>query len=187
MRHVIIGGDGFVGRQLASDLLAMDEDVLVADIGITEPSQNGRLERVPLDVTRPGSFETLALKADDMVYNLAAKMLSPLQLRARRHGFFWPVNVHGVENLLAAEVQRITGIEGKAWRAGVQVAGSLKANNSEVLRDALLALGTDVQARQALEWADVNGFAAVDENWYAPIRQMSRSAARYPLPVTRAA
>jgi putative N6-adenine-specific DNA methylase len=30
----------------------------------------------------------------------------------------------GVENLLAAEVQRITGIEGKAWRAGVQLQGS---------------------------------------------------------------
>ena len=30
----------------------------------------------------------------------------------------------GVENLLAAEVQRITGIEGKAWRAGVQLQAS---------------------------------------------------------------
>ena len=30
----------------------------------------------------------------------------------------------GVETLLAAEVQRITGIQGKAWRAGVQLQGS---------------------------------------------------------------
>ncbi len=30
----------------------------------------------------------------------------------------------GVETLLAAEVQRITGIHGKAWRAGVQLQGS---------------------------------------------------------------
>ncbi|MDB5842815.1 MAG: putative methylase, partial [Polaromonas sp.] len=30
----------------------------------------------------------------------------------------------GVENQLAAEVRRITGIEGKAWRAGVQLQGS---------------------------------------------------------------
>src|SRR3990167_8976151 len=30
----------------------------------------------------------------------------------------------GVESLLAAEVQRITGTEGKAWRAGVQLQGS---------------------------------------------------------------
>ena len=30
----------------------------------------------------------------------------------------------GVENLLATEIQRITGIQGKAWRAGVQLQGS---------------------------------------------------------------
>jgi putative N6-adenine-specific DNA methylase len=30
----------------------------------------------------------------------------------------------GVENLLAAEVRRITGLDGKAWRAGVQLQGS---------------------------------------------------------------
>ena len=30
----------------------------------------------------------------------------------------------GVENLLATEVQRVTGIAGKAWRAGVQLQGS---------------------------------------------------------------
>ncbi len=27
-----------------------------------------------------------------MVYNLSAKMLSPIQVRAKRHDFFWPVN-----------------------------------------------------------------------------------------------
>jgi dTDP-glucose 4,6-dehydratase len=101
MRHVIIGGDGFVGRQLAADLLAMGEQVVVADIAIPAPESTGRLTRVPLDVTSPASFAALPLRPDDMVYNLAAKMLSPLQVRARRHAFFWPVNFHGVENLLA--------------------------------------------------------------------------------------
>ena len=43
-----------------------------------------------------------ASSADDMVYNLSAKMLSPIQVRAKRHDFFWPVNVHGTENIIAA-------------------------------------------------------------------------------------
>lgn len=55
------------------------------------------------------------------------------------------------------------------------------------LRGALLALNADAQARQALQQADVQGFAPVDDAAYGPIRQMSRSAERYPLPVTRAA
>ena len=37
-----------------------------------------------------------------MVYNLSAKMLSPIQVRSKRHDFFWPVNVHGTENIVAA-------------------------------------------------------------------------------------
>ena len=32
MKHIIIGGDGFVGSHLTADLSAMGEEVLVADI-----------------------------------------------------------------------------------------------------------------------------------------------------------
>ena len=38
----------------------------------------------------------------DMVYNLSAKMLSPLQVRAKRHDFFFPVNYHGTVNIIEA-------------------------------------------------------------------------------------
>jgi dTDP-glucose 4,6-dehydratase len=102
MKHVIIGGEGFVGRQLANDLLAMGQDVVVADISVKHASLEGRLTRLPLDVTSRAAFDAIPFAADDMVYNMAAKMLSPLQVRAKRHDFFWPVNFHGVENLLDA-------------------------------------------------------------------------------------
>src|SRR5690606_15941481 len=42
----------------------------------------------------------VGVAADDMVYNLSAKMLSPIQVRAKRHEFFWPVNYHGTENIM---------------------------------------------------------------------------------------
>jgi dTDP-glucose 4,6-dehydratase len=32
MRHIIFGGDGFVGRHLAAKLVADGEEVIVADI-----------------------------------------------------------------------------------------------------------------------------------------------------------
>jgi dTDP-glucose 4,6-dehydratase len=37
-----------------------------------------------------------------MVYNLSAKMLSPIQVRAKRHDFFYPVNYFGTENIIHA-------------------------------------------------------------------------------------
>ena len=105
MRHVIYGGDGFVGRHLARRLVEDGEEVVVADIQRSPLSHYARARFVHLDVTEPDAFERLPHRPDDMVYNLSAKMLSPLQVRAARRDFFWPVNYHGTENILVAMLQ----------------------------------------------------------------------------------
>lgn len=102
MRHVIFGGDGFVGRNLAPKLLADGQEVIVADIVKSDLSHYRNARFVHCDVTDPAAIAGLGLRADDMVYNLSAKMLSPIQVRAKRHDFFWPVNYHGTENIIQA-------------------------------------------------------------------------------------
>jgi dTDP-glucose 4,6-dehydratase len=102
MRHIIIGGDGFVGARLAADLLALGQEVIVADITRQPHAHYDHARWVQVDVTDPASFAAIGLTADDMVYNMAAKMLSPLMVRGKRHDFFYPVNTHGVRHLLGA-------------------------------------------------------------------------------------
>ncbi len=102
MRHVIFGGDGFVGRHLAPKLLADGEEVVVADIAKSDLRHYRDARFVRCDVTDPASVAAVGLEPDDMVYNLSAKMLSPIQVRAKRHDFFWPVNFHGAENIMKA-------------------------------------------------------------------------------------
>lgn len=102
MRHVIFGGDGFVGRHLAPKLLADGEEVIVADIVRSELPHYRTARFVQCDVTDPAAVERVGIRPDDMVYNLSAKMLSPIQVRAKRHDFFWPVNYHGTENIFRA-------------------------------------------------------------------------------------
>ena len=102
MRHIIFGGDGFVGRFLAPRLLADGHEVIVADVARSELSHYGAARFVRTDVTDPESIRRLGIRADDMVYNLSAKMLSPIQVRAKRHDFFFPVNYHGTENIIKA-------------------------------------------------------------------------------------
>ena len=93
MRHVIFGGDGFVGRHLAARLVADGEEVIVADIVKSDLPHYRKARFVHCDVTDPRFRGRRAdSQPDDMVYNLSAKMLSPIQVRAKRHDFFFPVN-----------------------------------------------------------------------------------------------
>jgi dTDP-glucose 4,6-dehydratase len=100
MRQILIGGDGFVGRFLARDLAAMGEEVVVADIQKTAPSIYDTVRFARLDITNADEVARFDIRADDMVYNLSAKMLSPITQRAKRRDFFWPVNHEGVEHIL---------------------------------------------------------------------------------------
>jgi dTDP-glucose 4,6-dehydratase len=99
---VIFGGDGFVGRHLAPKLVADGETVVVADIVKSDLTHYRSARFITCDVTDPASVAAVGLKADDMVYNLSAKMLSPIQVRAKRHDFFFPVNFHGTEHIMQA-------------------------------------------------------------------------------------
>lgn len=100
MQHILFGGDGFVGRQLAAKLVQDGEDVIVADIAKGDVPHYAKCRFFQVDVTDRSSFEQLQVGADDMVYNLSAKMLSPLQIRAKRHDFLWPVNYYGTQNIM---------------------------------------------------------------------------------------
>lgn len=101
MKHIIIGGDGFVGSRLAADLAATGEDVLVADIHKSSHAHYAKVPFVQIDVTKAESVDGIPLAPEDVVYNLSAKMLSPIVTRAERHDFFWPVNFHGTQNILS--------------------------------------------------------------------------------------
>jgi dTDP-glucose 4,6-dehydratase len=100
MRHIIVGGDGFVGHILAANLAAQGETVIVADVTKSDYDHYAKVPFVHLDVTKRRAFDALPLNPDDMVYNLSAKMLSPIMPKAKRYDFFYPVNFHGTEHIL---------------------------------------------------------------------------------------
>ena len=102
MRQIIFGGDGFVGRHLAPKLIADGDEVVVVDIVKSDLPHYANARFIQCDVTDAAQVQAVGIKSDDMVYNLSAKMLSPIQVRAKRHDFFWPVNVHGTENIIHA-------------------------------------------------------------------------------------
>ena len=102
MKHILFGGDGFVGRHLASRLVADGEEVVVADIARGDLPHYARCRHLSTDVTDPAAVARVPIAAEDMVYNLSAKMLSPIQVRAKRHDFFYPVNFGGTKHIIEA-------------------------------------------------------------------------------------
>ncbi len=102
MKHIIFGGDGFVGRVLAAKLVAEGEQVIVADIAKGKCAHYDQCRWIHVDVTVRDDFNRVPIEQGDAVYNLSAKMLSPIVTRAERHDFFWPVNYDGTRNILEA-------------------------------------------------------------------------------------
>jgi dTDP-glucose 4,6-dehydratase len=101
MKHIIIGGDGFVGHRLAQDLSDLGQQVIVADIRNSGHALYRNVPFVRVDVTDRTTLDAIPLEPGDAVYNLSARMLAPLQKRADREAFFWPVNHGGVLNILS--------------------------------------------------------------------------------------
>lgn len=100
MKHVIVGGDGFVGRHLAEALLDRGEEVVVASLRQSALAIYPRARFVPIDVTRPETLAALPVEPDDVVYHLAARMLMPIMPRHERREYFFSVNHRGTENLI---------------------------------------------------------------------------------------
>ena len=91
-----------MGRHLAAKLVAMGEEVVVADIERSDLDIYWSVGVMPVDIRDSAAAQRLPIGPDDIVYNLAAKMLTPIQLRSRRHAFCWPTNYDGARNLYSA-------------------------------------------------------------------------------------
>ncbi|ORE95363.1 NAD-dependent epimerase/dehydratase family protein [Acuticoccus yangtzensis] len=100
MKHILIGGDGFVGRHLAPLLLADGAEVVVVDVTRSDLPHYADATHITCDIRDADAVRRIPFGPDDIVHNLAAKMLSPLQKRRDRHAFFWPTNFTGASNVL---------------------------------------------------------------------------------------
>ncbi len=101
-RHIIFGGDGFVGRYIARDLLARGDTVIIADRQQSDLPVYKHAEYIRCDVRNADDVNAVGIRKGDMVYNMAARLLMPPVKRKDRHDAFFPVHVDGTRNILTA-------------------------------------------------------------------------------------
>lgn len=100
MKHIIFGGDGFVGRHLAEKLVTEGHEVVVADVVKSDLAHYAKCTFLTLDVTKDEDFKKLKISPDDIIYNMSAKMLAPIVAKSLRYDFFYPVNYFGAKRII---------------------------------------------------------------------------------------
>ncbi len=105
MKHIIFGGDGFLGTELTKQLTALGEKVLICDRKQTLASgiydNKDLVSYIKMDVIQPGTFEQIPTDDDDVVYHFAAELLVPILPRKERKKYFWDALYVGTENVFA--------------------------------------------------------------------------------------
>ena len=103
MKHIIFGGDGFLGTELTKELVKRNERVLICDEKQSPQFGNYELpgvEYLKMDVTDKSSFDPIAVEEGDIVYHFAARLLVPILPRAEREDYFWQSLYVGTTNVL---------------------------------------------------------------------------------------
>ena len=103
MKHILFGGNGFVGRYTARDLLEAGEQVLVCDVARDRASPiYEKAQFMVVDITKPEQVAKVPMAPDDVVYSLAARMLHPIVKRRERYQYFYSVDYHGAVHIIDA-------------------------------------------------------------------------------------
>lgn len=102
MKHIVFGGDGFLGTELTKKLTARGENVLVCDRKQTMTSgiyDAANVSYLKMDVTDINTFIDMPVESDDVVYHFAAELLVPILRRSKRKDYFWRALYVGTQNV----------------------------------------------------------------------------------------
>jgi dTDP-glucose 4,6-dehydratase len=106
MKHIIVGGDGFVGRYIAKELLTKGEQVFICDIQKSPIPIYDKATFQHVDITNINAVRSVPFEPNDIVYNVAARMLHPVVKRKERHEYFFSVDYEGAKNVADIAMER---------------------------------------------------------------------------------
>lgn len=103
MRHVLLGGSGFLGPELARQLVADRHDVHVVDLAAAPPRELAGLtglQYTQADISDLGALRSVSVGHNDVVHHLASKLLIPNHPRFGRDAYYAACNVTGTNNVV---------------------------------------------------------------------------------------
>ncbi len=106
MKHVLIGGHGFLGRETVRQLLDhTDHEIVVVDLreayDALPPATHARVSYETADVAIPGALDAIDLTPEDVVHHMATRLITPNKPRFGRDAYFRYCAVQGTTEILS--------------------------------------------------------------------------------------
>ena len=98
MRHIVIGGSGFIGNFLVKKLIEQDKEVIVCDL--IRPKIACEFKKV--DIRKEGEVREIGFEKGDIIYHLASHIYDCKVPRFGVRQYFYETNVAGTKNILNA-------------------------------------------------------------------------------------
>lgn len=99
-KFYIWGGDGFVGKYLAAELVKNNEEVIICDIKQTSSDPIYKsVKYIKADIREFNIVDKLPITSEDFVINMAANQYHT-KVPRNRQDYFFCVNYKGTENVL---------------------------------------------------------------------------------------
>ena len=89
MRHILIGGHGFLGRETVRQILERPGDSAVV-VDLPEAFEKhpkrktDRIAYVAADIAEPGVLDRVGLRPDDVIHHMASRLIIPNRPRFGR-------------------------------------------------------------------------------------------------------
>ena len=105
-RFIVTGGSGYVGQFLIRKLAKLYPEIQIHNLDINQPSkiESSNLSFHKVDLRKKESVESFAFSEDDIVFHLAAYIITPEtpSKKGARLAWYESLNVHGTQNLIDA-------------------------------------------------------------------------------------
>ena len=99
LRHIIVGGNGFLGKKIVENLVADNKKVTVVDKNIGNLDTRN-VKVLKCDIANFNDVLNINLSKNDVIHHLASNLIIPNKPRFNRYEYFSETTIKGTQNII---------------------------------------------------------------------------------------
>ena len=99
LRHIIVGGNGFLGKKIVENLVSDNKKVTVVDKNIGNLDTRN-VKVLKCDIANFNDVSNINLSKNDVIHHLASNLIIPNKPRFNRYEYFSETTINGTQNII---------------------------------------------------------------------------------------